>query len=62
MLTTQELQDAREKLAEAKALVASVRDTFMSGGDTTGARLLNEVTHALADEIAALDKKIVAKP
>ena len=61
MLTTTELNDARAKLAEARSLVTSVRDAFFGAGDTSGARLLNEVTHALADEIAAIDKKI-AKP
>jgi hypothetical protein len=35
---------------------------FLSGSDTSGARLLNEVVHALDDEIAALDKKISANP
>jgi hypothetical protein len=58
MITAAELTDAREKLCQAKALVAGVRDLFFSGGDISGARLLNEVCHALDDEIAALDKKI----
>jgi hypothetical protein len=62
MLTIAELTDAREKLAEAKALVSSVRDAFLGGGDISGARLLNEVIHALADEVAALDKKLAARP
>ena len=58
MLTPAELTDARERLRQAKALVTGVRDMFLSGGDTSGARLLNEVCHALDDEIAAIDKKI----
>jgi hypothetical protein len=62
MLTTQELTDARERLCQAKALVTGVRDLFFSGGDVSGARLLNEVVHALADEIAAIDKKLAAQP
>ena len=62
MLTIPEMTDARDKLAEAKSLVSSVRDAFFGAGDTAGARLLNEVTHALEDEVAALDKKIMAKP
>ena len=43
-------------------LALAVKLTFFGAGDVSGARLLNEVTHALADEIAALDKKIAAKP
>lgn len=31
---------------------------FISGGDVSGARLLNEVVHALDDEISAIDKKV----
>jgi hypothetical protein len=61
MLTTQELTDAREKLCQAKALVGGVRDLFLGDGDASGARLLNEVIHAL-DETAALDKKIAVNP
>jgi hypothetical protein len=62
MPTQAELTDARQKLAEARALVASVRDALLGAGDVPGARLLNEVAHALADEITAIDKKIAAKP
>ena len=58
MLTLPELTDARERLRQAKALVAGVRDMFFGAGDVSGARLLNEVCHALDDEIAAIDKKI----
>ena len=62
MLTVPELTDARAKLHQAQALVASVGDAFFSDGDISGARLLNEVVHALADEIAAIDKQIAAQP
>ena len=61
-LTIAELTDARAKLAEARSLVSSVRDAFFGAGDISGARLLNEVIHALADEIAAIDKKISQQP
>jgi hypothetical protein len=61
-LSQAELTDAREKLSQAKALVTGVRDLFFSGGDVAGARLLNEVVHALADEVAAIDKKLAAQP
>jgi len=40
MLTTVELTDARERLRQANALVAGVRDMFFGAGDTSGARLL----------------------
>ena len=61
MLTIAELASAREKLSQAQALVSSVKDAFFAAGDTSGARLLNEVIHALGDEIAAIDKKTGAK-
>ena len=62
MLTTQELTEARDTLSAAKALIEAVKATFFASGDVSGARLLNEVIHAVDDEIAALDKKIAAKP
>jgi hypothetical protein len=58
MLKTAELQAAREKLNQARLLVAEVRDLYFSDHDVSGARLLNEVHAALDDEIAALAKKI----
>ena len=35
MLTQAELTDARQKLADAKALVSGVRDTFLGAGDVS---------------------------
>jgi hypothetical protein len=54
MLTTVELTDARERLRQAKAHVAGVRDLFLSGGDTSGGRLLNEVVHTLEEPLGAV--------
>jgi hypothetical protein len=62
MLTLSELTDAREKLCQAQALVSEVKGTYFAAGDTSGARLLNEVVHAIEDEIAAIDKKLAAQP
>jgi hypothetical protein len=61
MLTTAELTDAREKLHQANLLTEAVRGVFLGGAYIEGARLLNEVAHLLADEIAALDKSIDGK-
>jgi hypothetical protein len=58
MLTTDQLQEARAKLDQAKALVTEVRDLYFAGHDISGARLLGEVVAALADEILTLGKAI----
>jgi hypothetical protein len=54
--------DCREKLSQAQVLVTGVRDAFLNDGDASGSFLLSEVIAAIADEVAALDKKIVANP
>lgn len=58
MLTVQEMQDARDKLRAARALVEVVRTVFLSGGSVASARVLKDVVELLADEVAALDKLI----
>jgi hypothetical protein len=58
MLTSDQLQEARSKLDQAKALVTEIRDMYFGGPDISGARLLGEVVAALADEIVTLDKAI----
>ena len=60
MLTLAELTDCREKLSQAQALVAAVRDVFIAGAEP--ALLITEITRALDDEIAALDKAIDGQP
>jgi hypothetical protein len=63
MLSQAEMIDGRDKLRTAANLIEGVKATFFAAGDISGARLLNEVVHALEDEIAALDKAIgAAKP
>jgi hypothetical protein len=62
MLTVPELTDAREKLRTALTLIDDVKSLFLGGAYIEGARMMNEITHLLADEIAALDKQIGAKP
>ena len=61
MLTKAEPTDAREKLQQANLLIEAVRGAFLGGAYFEGARLLNEVAHLLADEIAVLDKSIEGK-
>jgi hypothetical protein len=58
VISQAELTSDREKLNQARLLVASVKDSYFAGGDISGARLLNEVSLALTDELAALDRKI----
>ena len=58
ILTTQELANLRDQLRQAEALVNSVRDKYFGAGYVEGARLLNEVSHGLSDEIASLEKII----
>ena len=57
-LTNQELWDCRERLRQAQALVATVRDAFLNDGDASGSFLLTEVVKAIDDEIRALDTRI----
>ena len=56
ILTTQELANLRDQLRQAEALVNSVRDKYFGAGYVEGARLLNEVSYFLSDEIASLEK------
>lgn len=58
MLSTEEMIAAKEKLNVARALIEGVRSVFLCAANIDGARMLNEVTNLLADEIAALDKSI----
>jgi hypothetical protein len=60
MLTQAELSDTRARLKGAKILVEGAKATFFSAGRIESARLLNEITNLLSDEIAALDKEIAA--
>jgi hypothetical protein len=62
MLKIAELTAAREKLNQARLLVADVSDLYFGDHNVSGARLLNEVYAALSDEIAALAKKISESP
>ena len=55
-MTPSELTELRDKLKQAEALVAAVRDAYKR--DKRGALLLNEVVLALADEIAAIEREI----
>jgi hypothetical protein len=57
-MTPDELTELRNRLKQAEALVAGVRDAYASDRRTAGARLLNEVTLALLDEIAELEKEL----
>jgi hypothetical protein len=60
MLTTKEMLDAKDKLRAALNLIEAVRVVYLSGGYVLGARLLNDVSGLVGDEIAALDKAIGA--
>ena len=61
MLTLSEMTDARERLRQAQVLVSGVRDMFIAASEP--ALLITEITRAIEDEIAALDKTIgAAKP
>lgn len=60
-MTPEELSALRDKLKEAEALAAAVRDAFVRDGRTGGARLLGEVVLALQDELAELDKELAAQ-
>jgi hypothetical protein len=62
MLTVPELTDAREKLRTALTLIDDVKGLFLGGAYIEGARMMNEITHLLADEISAIDKQIAAQP
>jgi hypothetical protein len=57
-LSQTKLTEARDQLRQAQALVNSVRDKYFAAGNVEGAGLLNEVSHLLTDEIAALEKMI----
>lgn len=52
------LSEMRDKLKQAEALIAGVRDAYARDGRIGGARLLNECTLALLDEIAELEKEM----
>ena len=60
MLTIPEM--ARDKLRQADSLIAAVRGVFITAGYVHGARVMNDAINLLADEIAALNKAIGAKP
>ena len=60
MLTIPEMVDARDKLRSAGNLAEAVRGVFVSAGYVQGARNMNDVINLIADEVAALDKAIVA--
>lgn len=62
MLTIPEMTEARDKLRQADSLIAAVRGVFITAGYVHGARVMNDAINLLADEIAALNKAIGAKP
>jgi len=57
-LSQTELTESRDQLKQAKALINTVRDKYYCAGYVEGARILNEVSHLLDDEVAALEKMI----
>jgi hypothetical protein len=58
MLTLPEMTEARDKLRAASNMLEGVRVLFLSAGYVAGARLLQDASGLVSDEVAALDKAI----